>query len=95
MRDEGGPGHVVGFGGEVGVLPGSDRLLAHLRVPLAVEDAKPGAVRVSPALRGEVVRSVQQPKGGGDNVSPGMQPEKSAHGQAVSKVDSVSSDRRA
>jgi hypothetical protein len=68
------------FGGEVGVLPRRDRLLAHLRATLAVEDAQTGAVRVFPALGGEVIRGVQQPKRGGDNIGPGVQPEKSAHG---------------
>jgi hypothetical protein len=94
VRDERGTGQVVGLGGERGVMPRGDRLLAHDRVPLGVEDAQTTAVRVSSALLGQIVGSIQQPKRRGDNVCPGVQPEQSAH-QRVSSADSVASDWRA
>ncbi len=95
MRDERGAGQVVGFGGELDVVPRRNRLLVHLRTTLVVEDAQPAAVRVSSALLGKVVGSVQQPKRRGDNIRPGVQPEKSAHVQPVSSADSVSNAWRA
>ncbi|PQM48858.1 hypothetical protein C1Y40_00928 [Mycobacterium talmoniae] len=89
VRDERGAGHVVGFGGEVGVLPGRDGLFAQLRLPVAVEHAQAGAVGVAPALFGEAVRGVEQPKRGGHHLGPGVQREQAAHaGQPASCADS-------
>src|SRR3984957_8412859 len=94
MRDERGTGQLVGFGGELDVFPRGDRLLANLRATPAVKHTEPGPVGVFSALRGKVVRSVQQPKRGGDDAGPGVQPEEPAH-QRVSSADNVASDWRA
>ena len=54
MGDERRAGHLVRFGGEVGVLPRRYRLLVQLRPTVLVENTQAGAVRVLPALLGRL-----------------------------------------
>jgi hypothetical protein len=58
VSDERGAGQAMRFGREVGILPRRYRLLVQLRLTVFAEDTDPGAVRVSPALFGQTVRSV-------------------------------------
>src|SRR5262249_25989016 len=64
---------------EVGVLPGRYRLLVQLRPALRVEDPQTRPVGIPPALLGQAVRRVQQPKSSGATVRPGVQAKQSTH----------------
>ena len=70
VRDERAAARSRGRSGELGVLPGGDRLLVHDRPAVGVEDPDAGTVRLPVALLAQAVRRIQQPEGGGDRIRP-------------------------
>ena len=71
--------------GEAGVVVGGDRLLADVRMTLAVEPSEAGAVGLAVALGGDAVRGLQQPEGGSDGLARGAHTEQATHARDTTR----------
>ena len=80
VRDERGRLELARLAGELEILVGGDRLLAHDRETVRVEDAEAGSVRLAAALYRQPVLGVEQPERRTITMRRRAHSEQSAHG---------------